>query len=42
MLTYDEALDASSVPAPGAFTVKADGSAVALANTGSPVAISGS
>ena len=40
-LTYNEALDANSVPASGAFTVTVAGSTRALANT-NPVAISSS
>ena len=40
-LTYDEALDAGSVPAGTAFTVKVNGTAVNLA-TSNPVAVSGS
>ena len=40
-LTYNEALDTGSVPASSAFTVKADGTAVALADMNA-VAISGS
>ncbi len=40
-LTYSEALDTSSTPAKGDFTVKVAGSAVNLANA-TPVAVSGS
>ena len=40
-LTYNEPLDTDSVPARSAFTVEADGSAVALA-TGDAVAVDGS
>ena len=40
-LTFVGSLDESSVPAAGAFTVKAGGTAVSLADT-SPVAVSGS
>ena len=39
-LTYDEALDSGSVPAPGAFTVEVGGTPVALADSGA-VAVSG-
>ena len=39
-LSYDEALDAASVPAAADFTVRAGGAAVALA-PGAPVAVSG-
>ena len=41
VLTYNEALDANSVPGSGAFTVKVGGTAVSLASN-NPVAISGS
>ncbi|MCY3537006.1 MAG: SwmB domain-containing protein, partial [Cyanobacteria bacterium MAG IRC3_bin_20] len=40
-LTYDEALDAGSVPAGAAFTVKVNGTAANLASN-NPVAVSGS
>ena len=39
-LTYDEALDTTSVPAAGDFTVEVDGAEINLANT-NPVAVSG-